>query len=293
VQLRDKSYASNRHTTAVAERLRAVLANHPDLEIGLEDPASDADLPTLAKAGLILLARKPEFEGRDGFASSLALDQRYHYHLINPKLLSLDETTEAAQAMSKADTSFLAGLLRAADETPDPPFLMRTLEIIGRLNKSSVAAQWIRRLSTHDNAAVRSKAVKMLSCLHVNLAFIEKQLGSPEPRVRANAVEALWRLDSGAAIQLLERAASDPHHRVSVNGLLGLCWANVPSAPARLIKTASAEAPLLRAAAAWAMGQLESAEFEEELAKLATDSEESVRNGALRSLDRRRSLATV
>jgi hypothetical protein len=274
------SYVSSRY----AERISAVLVQHRDVESGMQTIADDTDPDVLARFGVLLLARKPEFDERETLAAFLAADQRYYRHLIDVRLLSPDECMLAATTLCRADTAFIVGLIHAADNAPEFDSVMRTLDIAERLDKSTVAAQWIRRQAGHADPAVRSKAVKMLSRLHVNLLFIERQLGSGDARVRANAVEGLWGVSSHGSRQLLEKAASDTHHRVAANGLIGLCLADAPGAVQRMIRAARAESPQLRAATAWAMGQTGREEFTEELEKLAADDEASVRQCAARAI---------
>src|SRR5687768_16753029 len=202
------SYISGRHT----ERITAILAQNTDVDLGFPNLGENADADAVARSGVILLGRKPDFTDRDGLAVSLAGDQRYYRHLIDARLLSPNEALAAAATLCRVDTAFVAGLIRAADDAGEFDSVMRTLDIAERLDKSAVAAQWIRRQTGHADPTVRSKAVKILSRLHVNLLFIERQLASRDPRVRANAVEGLWGVSSHGSRQLLERAASDAHH---------------------------------------------------------------------------------
>lgn len=57
------------------------------------------------------------------------------------------------------------------------------------------------------------------------------RLGESDPRVRANAIESLWGVDSPEARTLLSFATNDANNRVVGNALLGLyhlgnppCW---------------------------------------------------------------------
>jgi hypothetical protein len=279
------SFISSRH----ADRISAILLQHPDIDPQVPRIAENTDADLLARLGITLLGRKAEFPEREALAASLAADQRYYRHLIDVRLLSPEECLTAAATLSQVDTAFVPGLVRAADDAGEFDSVMRTLDVAERLDKSVVAAQWIRRQTGHADPTVRSKAVKMLSRLHVNLLFIERQLGSRDPRVRANAVEGLWGVNSHGSRQLLEKAASDAHHRVAANGLVGLCLADAPGAVHRMIEAARADSPQLRAATAWAMGHTGRAEFYDELQKLAADAEATVRECAVRAISGRNS----
>jgi HEAT repeat protein len=205
-------------------------------------------------------------------------------HLLDVDSITLEECLRAARTLAQSDTWSIASLIRAADERTDSKATMRALEIVDGLGQAGVAAQWIRRLTADSDPNVRSKAVKILSTLHVNLSLIEKQLESKDPRVRANAVEGLWGENSLRHTRLLERAAKDPHHRVAANGLYGLYVAKIEGTAGRMIRMANSSSPDLRAAIAWAMGRTGSHEFTSELEKLAADGEESVRLSATRAL---------
>jgi hypothetical protein len=281
------SSVSSRH----AERINAVLLQHVDASIGLPSAPEDADRDVIARSGVILLGRKPEFPEREMMGMLLAADQRYYRHLIEPELLSAEHCYIAAATLCHADTAFVVGLIRAADDAIDLNSVMRAIEIIEKVDKTMVAAQWIRRQTGHADPLIRSKAVKMLSRVHVNLLFIERQLGSKDARVRANAVEGLWGVSSHGSRQLLEKAAADEHHRVAANGLIGLCLADAPGAVQRMIQAANAESPQLRAAVAWAMGQTGRAEFTDEIKKLAEDEEAVVRECAARVINSRKGVA--
>jgi hypothetical protein len=281
------SYASNRH----ADRISAILLQHRDADIGIPKIGENMDPDILARSCVVLLARKAELPEREALAVSLAADQRYYRYLIDARLLSPAECLTAAGTLCGVDTAFVPCLIRAADDAAEFDAVMRTLDIVERLDKSAVAAQWIRRQAGHADPTVRSKAVKILSRLHVNLLFIERQLTSRDPRVRANAVEGLWGVSSHGSRQLLEKAASDGHHRVAANGLVGLCLADAPGAIQKMIHAARAESPELRAATAWAMGQTGRKEFYEELDKLASDAEANVRDCAARAINRRKTAA--
>ena len=58
------------------------------------------------------------------------------------------------------------------------------------------------------------KVARMAGRLLRNLRWLEMRLSDPDPRVRANAVESLWGVNSPEARSLFLTAARDPHHRV-------------------------------------------------------------------------------
>ena len=98
---------------------------------------------------------------------------------------------------------------------------------------------WLRQLSNHDDQRIRSLSVKQLCQLRPNKALIERQMRSSDPRVRANAIEALWHSKTSDAKELFTTAAADPHHRVVANALVGLHFQGDNSAFTRMTELSS------------------------------------------------------
>jgi len=146
-------------------------------------------------------------------------------------------------------------------------------------------------LLAHPNERVRSKAVELVGRGQPHGDWWNLAFDDPDARVRANAVEALWGLESEAARAAFERATEDPHHRVVVNALVGLHRASVPSAAERLRALCAHSGEMFRAAAAWGLGVIEDEESLERLQALRKDPSEVVRRNALRSIVRIRQVS--
>ena len=170
------------------------------------------------------LARVSPAPAQPRVAASLVQGQQYYRHLINPALLTAEESVAAARQLWSADAKFLAGIVDAANKQHDRLHVTRALHIVKVLAKTNLAAHWVRRMTEHPDCFIRSMAVGMLCKAHVNPQLIEKQMGSKDARVRANAVEALWGSVSFNSKRLLERAAVDPHHRVSARAERLASW---------------------------------------------------------------------
>jgi HEAT repeat protein len=119
-----------------------------------------------------------------------------------------------------------------------------------------------------------------------NPLLVERQLRSPDPRVRANAVESLWTVATPASRGLLEYATQDVHHRVALNALVGLFMQGDANALERMKVHASQGTPAFRIAAAWALGLTGKAEAWHTLDALRHDPVEQVRESALRALEK-------
>jgi HEAT repeat protein len=259
----------------------AFLAQQVDVRGG---PISEKDVDTITIKGLHYLSKIPPESQQTQIALSLALDQAYYRPLIDPALLTAEQSITAAKRLSEVDTRFLPGIVNAANEKSDRAHVTRVLHILRSLERTNLVAQWVRRMTEHSDCFIRSMAVSMLCRLHVNPQLIEKQLDSADARVRANAIEALWGTLSWNSRRLLERATSDPHHRVAVNAVLGLYLAGIPQATERMTALAQDQSPMFRAAVAWTMGYTCDETFLPSLEQLSRDPEENVRKAAIAAL---------
>jgi HEAT repeat protein len=167
-----------------------------------------------------------------------------------------------------------------------PEAITRAFDIIASLNRIPVVVPWLQRMTRHSDAHVQSKASLIFCRLYGNPMLVERQLGSADNRVRANAIEALWNIDTLAARNILDKAARDGHHRVAANAVLGLYLLRSPGAAERLTEMASSESASFRASAAWAMGQTGDDAFQPLLRTLLSDEAENVRGAAQRALER-------
>lgn len=109
-------------------------------------------------------------------------------------------------------------------------------------------------------------------------------LCEPDPRVRANAIESLWGVNSPNARELLTFAASDANNRVVGNALLGLYYLGEPAVLADLVKLSVHESELFRASAAWVMGETGDPRFSDALRRMISDPDTLVRKRAFTAL---------
>jgi hypothetical protein len=164
----------------------------------------------------------------------------------------------------------------------------RVLKMMDAISDCSRITVYLMQLERHRNAEVRSQAALLLGRGKVNLRRVRNLLASEDDRLRANAVESLWGLNTPESRGILRNAASDPHRRVAVNALVGLCKAGESDARHRLIELSAGGDPVTRRAAMWGMGQTGDPEFVPTLEALMSDTDERVRGMAARSLARLR-----
>jgi HEAT repeat protein len=163
---------------------------------------------------------------------------------------------------------------------------LRVLSLLDKISDCSRLASFLVQLMRHPGAHVRSKVALLLGRSNLNLSRVKSFLASDDVRQRANVVEALWGRREPAVLTILREAAKDQHHRVAINALVGLCRAGDGDACDRLKQLASSTDAVLRAGAAWAMGEVGDGAFHGPLMELMQDAEDKVRSMAAKSLKR-------
>jgi hypothetical protein len=193
----------------------------------------------------------------------------------------------AARANPLADVELARGLADSAiqEDGPVPPEgAPRLMEILAEISDGSRIAPSLMRLMRHSNPYIRSKAVLMIGRGSLSVKWVRGRLSEADPRIRANAIEALWGLDSAEAQVLLRSALSDGNNRVIGNALVGLYRAGDCLAIPEIVKLAGSEEAVCRATAAWVMGETGDPRFSENLVRMLVEPNTTVRKRALEAL---------
>jgi len=195
----------------------------------------------------------------------------------------------AMRANPLADVE-LARCLADSATRPDGPIRVesapRLMEILAEISDGRRIAPSLMRLMRHSNPYIRSKAVLMIGRGNLSVKWVRGRLGEADPRIRANAVEALRRMDSPEAQEVLRFALSDGNNRVVGNALLGLYLMGDCSSIPELVKMAGSQSPLFRATAAWVMGETGDPRFSEVLVRMLVEPNTAVRRRAFVALGR-------
>ncbi|MGH9584975.1 MAG: HEAT repeat domain-containing protein [Bryobacteraceae bacterium] len=187
----------------------------------------------------------------------LAKSGSYIAMLLNPGFLPVPEARHAAVACRRHDPRFLSRLQQfLTEKQPPTPVILHALSILGVFEDNDTLVPLLRILTHHESEHVRSNAAKTLCKLRPNRMLVERQLHSPDARTRANAVEGLWGIKTKEAGDIFRMAASDAHHRVAVNALVGLYYQGDKAVFERLVELSHHHSALHRAAAVWALGRL-------------------------------------
>ena len=200
--------------------------------------------------------------------------------LLDPEFLTLQQATQVVRLLRDTNLALASSLqkqLMSGQIALDPERLDRAIQILPAVMDPGVLIPWLRNLAQVGDPHVRSKAAKAICVMRPNLMMIERQLKSEEPRVRANALEALWEVKGVEAVRLFNECLTDSSHRVVVNALIGLQRNGVANAFNKLIALGDHASPVVRRAAIWGMGFLKDKRAVPCLCKLLEDAEEEVR----------------
>jgi HEAT repeat protein len=238
----------------------------------------------VAEACLWFIASRQLNAASRSMAFWLSSQGTYVNILFESEAVPADVACKALAVLKTVDDSFVIRFLKTAEQVSSPPSILRALSLVPSLGDYGILIPWLRRLSSYKDARVQSRAVKLLCELRPNKALIERQLLSSDVRVRANAIEALWNSRTPEATEFFKLAASDSHHRVVGNALVGLHLQGDPSAVAKIIEQSQNPDPLVRAAMAWCFGFINDDRTTPLLHDLLKDKSVLVRKRALRSL---------
>lgn len=202
----------------------------------------------------------------------------------------LEEAVKIAVRLQQLDPGFdlrLAKLAADCDggEGTHRRCRLRCLELLRRLVTSSRIMPFQVQLMRSEDPHVRSKAAQLIAQITQNPQWFFTQLKDPDPRVRSNAIEALWRSDWPEARAIFDEALGDSHHRVVTTAWVGYYLLGEEEQAIEAIeKFARAEEPESRAAAAWAMGATGDRRCFDTLVRLTRDPSPLVRPRAYHSL---------
>jgi hypothetical protein len=199
----------------------------------------------------------------------------------------VDSLTDVSMAKSLAEGS------GGEEERISGRDAARLMEVLAEISDGTRILPSLMRLLRHPNPHVRSKAVKMIGRGSRSVRWVRNRLTESDPRVRANAIEALWGLDTDEARELLATAARDGNNRVTGNALLALYRVGDNASIPELMKLAEHESALFRATAAWVMGETGDPRFTETLAGLMRDPNAAVRTRSLSALGRIKAAVAV
>jgi HEAT repeat protein len=250
----------------------------------------DSDRGLFYSTAIDILKTSSDSRGAQYLIALIVADGLLLRALCEPEL-SRDQAIAVARAAVRVDPMADAMLARAladsvvgnSEAIADPA---RIMEVLSEIADSNRVLPSLMRLLRNSNPYLRSKVVKLIGKGSRSVKWVRAKLAENDPRVRANAVEALWGVDSPDARALLHSALTDGSNRVIGNALLGLYYLGDCAAMEELVKLSTHESNLCRATAAWVMGETGDVRFSDVVRRLLLESEPVVRKRALAALGR-------
>lgn len=192
--------------------------------------------------------------------------------------------THAGQMVDVAIARHLAGSASSVTIDACPPEIQRLMDILAETSDGTRILPSLIALTRLPNPYLQSKAVLMIGRMNRNVKWVQNRLAESDSRVRANAIEALWGVDTEEARNLLRSAARDGNNRVAGNALIALyrlgdCWSI-----SELAAMASHVSSRFRATAAWVMGETGDPRFAKVLARMLGEPSIAVRTRAFAAL---------
>ena len=170
---------------------------------------------------------------------------------------------------------------------------VRLISVLAEVSDGTRILPSLARLLHSGDPQLRSKAVLMMARGNRSTNWVQSRLADPDPRIRANAIEALWGMDTWHARRLLASAVRDSNNRVSGNALFGLYRLGETSVLTEAVKLATHSSPAFRVTAAWLMGEMGDERLRAPLAQLMRDPVPAVRSRAFKALGRLREQALM
>ncbi len=219
-----------------------------------------------------------------------ALDELLEF-VSDEEGFDLRQAAELARQACLADHSFESSIVLAAKSPGLSPNevirLIRILEVI--CSKPKLLSNLLGLKATDPR--VRSKVTLTVGRLVQNAAWLREQLSDPDPRVRADAVEALWTAQVDGIESLLTVAVRDPNNRVASNAACALHKLGVADSIPTLTGLLNHPDPKFRCSGVWAISHVGDPRF---LPKLRDDGgfhldteESELRNAAIEQLEER------
>jgi hypothetical protein len=229
---------------------------------------------------------------------------RYLLHLLRSRSLLMPALTDPMGC--KREDAISAGRAISGMGIPLDADLEATLSVtLGEGNPAGNSSRVIRLLQlleaasshprfylfqtellSYPDTEVRSKSALLICRTSKSATLVGRMMLDEDPRVQANAVEALWAFDAADATPLLLTAARSKTPRVAANAAVGLYRIGDLSALRLMFKMAQSSEVPRRISAAWAMGETGDPRFLPCLTKWFTGSTGAERVNILQALGR-------
>ncbi len=245
-----------------------------------------------APAAASILMRSTDSPGHRFLAMLLVRQPRLFQQLSNPALFTRPQAVLLSRRLMAVDASldirFARQLPARNGATPDTltgEQAERTLDILDEISPGRRVVPILSHLTRYPDQKISSKAALLIGKRVQNVAFAKRLIvETKDPRVRANAIEAVWGNDSPDVVALFRAGIEDQHNRVVGNSIMGLYLAGQEEVSDIVKRFAHDNKADFRMTAAWTMGKMGDTDFIQTLTMLMKDNHPGVRTAALRSL---------
>jgi hypothetical protein len=208
--------------------------------------------------------------------------------VCDPALIGQEQEVALTRDLCELDPQLDMKLARrlsgAASEKVPEAVVQRVLVLLNSIPENARVLPIVIKLLRHPSPTIRSKAALVIGRVSKTPHVTQEFLSEPDPRVRANAIEALWGMDSAKARAVLREAADDPNNRVAGNALLGLYRVGDTFAISRILQLAEHPKPEFRTTAAWVMAQTGSPRFLPALTQMVRETDRNARAWVFRAI---------
>lgn len=245
---------------------------------------------------LPILRTDAENHGVQYLVTLLLINDLILQALSDPQLFSLPEATHLAQILLRVEPLLDIKMARALIDVADPNSKReleeraasergtRVLEILSAISDGARILPVMAQLLHHPNVWVRSKAALMVGRSNKNHKWVSQQLEETDGRVRANAIESLWGVESEGSQSVFWSAVSDPDNRVVGNALIALYRLGKAGSIPLIIDLLKHPSTDFRVTGIWVMGESGDQRFSGLLARYLSDPIATVRSAAFRSI---------
>jgi HEAT repeats len=284
-----------RELTADEQATEALLRNVLDTQekrtVGASIQGIARSQPALFVAAAIsMLDSQSTLEGRRSLYKQWLDCPQFLLELAHPDRFGSEQLLAVCRGLKEIDDLLdvqLGRLMPGRHEDTvglAPDVVLRVLDVLDAISAGSRLILMLGHLTEHKDRRIASKATILVGKRVRNDNWVKRQLAAADPRVRANAVEALWGVDSPTARKCMWESLKDENNRVAGNALVGLHLLGEPAVGQLAQRMLQDARPTYRTTAAWAMGRIGGPEFVECLRQAAGDADQSVRDTARSAL---------
>ena len=241
-------------------------------------------------AAIYMLDAETTLEGRRGLYKQWLDCPEFLLELVHPDRFSAEQLLAVCRGLKEIDDMLDVQLGRLMPGRHDdaigmfPDVVLRVLDVLDAISAGSRLILMLGHLTEHKNPRIASKATMLVGKRVRNDSWVKRQLAAADARVRANALEALWGVDSPTARKCMWDSLKDENNRVAGNALVGLHRLGEPAVGQLVRRMLQDSRPIFRTTAAWVMGKIGGDEFVESLRHALDDSDKLVRETAQSAL---------